>query len=237
MNITARPATPDDVKFLARTMELSMLPVQGQGLFDEMSDAIGMDRLSFHEAALLARASNWGQLADAVVVEVDGEPGAASSAHLSNMPDIRPMTMAQVQSLSRHLGLSPEESKTLLRAYIGKFGAFGDLPHLRHPAEYVLEFGAALPHFAGLRLTKYVYGAHVKRALDRGCKTMGALALVGNNLSLNGAKRLGLNLHSTVTADDVGGGFIGMHRLVLDLTDLAEGYEPGEPLPPVYRRQ
>lgn len=237
MDIVSRYATPDDVKFLASLMELSMLPSQGHGLFDDLSAAIEMDRLDFHEAMLLAGASNWGQIEDFVVIEVDGVLGGGSAAFLSNMPDIRPITMAQVQALSKHLNLSPEQSKVLLRAFIKKFGMFGDLPHLRHPAEYVLEYAAVLPEYSGLRLSRYAFGVHIKRALEMGCKTFGTRALVGNGLSVNAATRLGLYVHSTITAEEVGGDFPGMHRMVLDLTNLPEGYVPGEPVEPRRRRQ
>jgi hypothetical protein len=237
MDIVSRYATRDDVKLLAHLMELAMLPSQGHCVFDDLAAAINMDRLDFHEAILLAGASNWGQIEDFVVVEVDGTPGGVAAAFLSNLPDIRPITAAQVQSLSTYLGLSPEQSKVLLRAFIKKFGVFGDLPHLRHPADYVLEYAAVLPDYAGLRLSRYAFGVHIKRALELGCKTFGTTALVGNGLSVNAATRLGLSVHSTITAEEVGGGFPGIHRMILDLTDLPEGYVPGEPVEPRRRRQ
>lgn len=232
MNITTRSATLDDAKLLARFMEVSMLPIQGRGLFDDLAAAIEMDRLSFHEAVLLAKASNWGQIEDFGIVEVDGVPGGACAAFLATKEDIRPITIAQVQALSTYLGLSSEKSKALVRASIKKFGMFGDLPHLRHPAEYVMEYGAALPEFQGLRLTRYFFGFHIERAVGMGYKTLGTRAFVGNNLSVNASTRMGLTLHSTISAEEVGGDFPGMHRLVLDLTNLPEGYELGQPLEP-----
>lgn len=236
MEISTRLATPGDIDFLAGIMELSMLPAQGRGLFDDLAAVAGMDRLSFHKAVLLSGASNWGQLDSYIIASVDGAPAAASAAYFSTMPDIRPMTTAQVQALSEQLGLSREKSKDMLRAYIKNFGAFGDLPHLRHPGEYVLEFGGVMPEFEGLRLPGYVIGAHVKRAIELGAKTLGIVVLVGNTLALSSFRRYGLYHHSTVEADNVGGGFLGTHRLVLDLTDLPEDYEPGQPLKPVRRR-
>jgi hypothetical protein len=236
MEISTRMATAADVSFLARLMERSMLPAQGQGLFDELAAAIGMDRISFHEAVLLSGANNWGQLSDYAIAECDGELAAGTSAHLSSMPDIRPITLEQLRLLSEHLGLSAQESKDLLRAYIKKFGAFGDLPHLRHPAEYVLEYGGVMPPFEGRQVPGHLIGHHVERAIARGCKTLGIVTLVGNNLALASFLRYGLAHHSTVTADDVGHGFVGTHRLVLDLTNLPEGYQPGRPLPRVRRR-
>ena len=236
MDVVTRLATPEDVDFLARMMERSMLPVQGRGLFDELAAVLEMERLDFHKAVLLAGASNWGQLEDYIIAEYKGQPASASSAHLSNMPDIRPMTMAQVQALSTYLGLPADKAKALLRAFIKKFGIFGDLPHLRHPAEYVLEYGGVMPEFEGRSLPGYVIGAHIKRAIEKGCKTLGIVTLVGNNLALSSFSRYGLVHHSTISADDVGGDFFGTHRLVLDLTNLPEGYEPGQPLGPMRRR-
>lgn len=237
MEISTRLATPDDVNFLARIMELSMLPAQGQGLFDELAAVAEMDRVAFHEAVLLSGASNWGQLDGFIIGEVDGQPAAATSAHLSGMQDIRPMTTTQVQALSERLGLSKDRSREMLRALIKKFGAFGDLPHLRHPAEYVLEYGGVLPQFEGLRLPGYVIGAHVKRAIEMGCNTLGIVTLVGNTRALSSFSRYGLYHHSTVEPEQVGGGFLGTHRLVLDLANLPDGYEPGQPLKPMPRRR
>jgi GNAT superfamily N-acetyltransferase len=231
MNITTRLATPEDVGFLARIMERSMLPAQGAGLFDDLAASIELDRLAFHEAVLLAGANNWGQLSDFIVVEYDGEPAAATSAHLSSMGDVRPITAKQLMLVSKYLDLPPERSKRLLQTSIMKFGAFGDTPHFRDPAEYVVEYAAVMPAFAGKQLSRYLFGAHIKRALDLGCRTLGTRALVGNDAALNAWQRLGLRYHSTVSADQAGAKSIGIQRLVLDLTDLPEGYEPGEPLP------
>jgi hypothetical protein len=191
-----------------------------------------MDRIRFHEAILLAGANNWGQLKDFIVVEYDGEPAAATSAHLSSMPDIRPITVAQVQALSDYLQLSPQKARALLHASIRKFGAFGDLPHLRHPAEYVLEFGAVMPQFEGKGATR-AFAAHITRALDAGCGTLGIQIMVGNDLPLKALERWGVYLHSTLTAEQVGHGFPGVRRLVLDLRALPSNYRPGAPLEPV----
>lgn len=231
MGISTRPATPDDVNFLARIMERSMLPAQGQGLFDELAQAIGIDRTGFHEALLRAEASNWGQIRDFIIVEQDGRPAAAAGSHLSNLEDVRPITMGQVLSLSKQLELPQDAAKRLLQASISKFGVFGDTPHFRDPAEYVVEFAAVLPEFSGLRLSRHFFGAHVKRAVERGCKTLGTRALVGNHSALHAWERLGLRHHSTISAEQVGHGFVGIHRLTLDLTDLPDGYDPGAPLP------
>lgn len=236
MDIVTRSATPADVTLLAQIMERSMLPVQGQGLFDELSAVVAMDRLDFHKAVLLAGASNWGQIDDFVVVEVDGQPAGATGAYLSTMPDIRPMTMAQVQALSTYLDLPADKAKDLLRAFIKKFGMFGDLPHLRHPAEYVLEYGGVLPEHEGKRLPGHLIGGHVKRAIDKGCKTLGIVTLVGNTLALSSFLRYGLYHHSTIAPEAVGGGFPGTNRLVLDLTNLPEDYEPGQPMKVLRRR-
>lgn len=213
-----------------------MLPAQGEGLFDELAASIEMDRLAFHEAILLAGANNWGQLSNFLIVDYDGEPAAATSAHLSNMGDVRPITAQQLMLLSKYLDLPPKRSKLLLQTSIMKFGAFGDTPHFRDPAEYVVEYAAVMPAFTGNQLSRYLFGAHIKRALDLGCKTLGTRALVGNDTALNAWQRLGLRYHSTVSADQAGGKSIGIHRLVLNLTDLPEGYEPGEPLPATLAR-
>ncbi len=231
MDTKTRPAMAEDVGLLARIMEQSMLPAQGAGLFDELAASIEMDRLSFHEAILLAGANNWGQISNFIVVEHDGQPAGAASAHLSNMGDVRPITAPQLMLVAKALALAKDQSKRLLQTSIMKFGAFGDTPHFRDPAEYVVEYVAVLPQFAGLQLSRHLFGAHIKRALDLGCKTLGTRALVGNDSALNAWKRLGLSYHSTVAAEQAGVRSIGIQRLLLDLGDLPQDYEPGAPLP------
>ena len=230
MHITSRPATAQDVNFLARIMERSMLPAQGVGLFDDLSDSISMDRIAFHEAMLVSGTSNWAQLDSFIVVELDGEPAAAAGAYDSTMPDVRPVTTSQIAALSKHLGLDREKSNALLRASIKKFGAFGDTPQFRDPGKYVVEYGAVMPEFSGHQLSRYFFGAHAKRALDLGHTTLGARALVGNNLALNTWEKMGIRHHSTLSPEQMGGSSVGIHRLVLDLANLPEGYEPGGPL-------
>lgn len=231
MGISTRPAAAADVNFLAGIMERSMLPAQGQGLFDELAQAVEMDRIAFHEALLRAEANNWGQISAYIVAEHEGRPVGAASAHLSGMDDVRPITIAQITALAAYLELPPDRAKRLLQASISKFGAFGDTPHFRDPAEYIVEFGAILPEFSHLGPSRYLFGAHIKRAVELGYKTLGARALVGNDLAFRIWQRLGFYHDSTVSADQVGDGFIGIHRFTLDLTDLPTTYRLGDPLP------
>lgn len=216
-SVTCRPATQDDCAFLAEIMLQSMLPSGSRGLFDDLADVVGVDRLVFHEALLRVGANHWGPLDSFIILERGGEAVGAVAAFPSQQPDNRPITPSGLKRLAGHFGLDAAQEKLLLRTYIMKFGAFGSLPHLVHPAEYVLEYAALAPGYSGGRVFGHLLRAHAARAVSLGYRTLGLIALVGNEDAGVAWRNYGAELHSSIGPEAFKNTRPGLHRYVLDL--------------------
>ena len=93
MTPSVRPAEIGDAKFIAQMMYESMIPIVGQGMFDDALRDTGVDPIAFNEALLMNQASNWSQLDSFFVLEDDfGRLGGALGAYYSNQRDLRPLT-------------------------------------------------------------------------------------------------------------------------------------------------
>jgi GNAT superfamily N-acetyltransferase len=213
-----RPAAGEDVPYLAQVMYDSMLPGVGRGVFDAALEGTGVTPLAFHEALLHANASNWGQLADFVVLDLPEAPRAgAASAYRSNLPDWRPLTGVGFKAVSERLGWSPETGRDFWRRYVQTFGLFGQSPQLFQPADYVVEYVAVNPELRGRGLIRPLLEAHVERARAAGCATIGISAMYGNDPALRAYLKFGFREHARLGPERYGGAFPGMIRLILDL--------------------
>jgi hypothetical protein len=195
----------------------SMLPTSGKGLFEPMLEGTGIGSLQFHEALLLSRANHWGQLDDFLVLEHGGKPVAAAAAYMSNQRDQRPLTPEGLSKVSEYLNLAVDRKKELAKRYIISFGISAALPHLIHPAEYVIEYGAYSRDFRGAGAHRIIIIAHMQRAKAMGCATVGAIAMVGNRLAFNAWNKFGGKLHSTLGPECFKNDFPGMHRFVWNI--------------------
>ena len=216
-----RAARAEDIPFLAQIMLWSMLPAAGVGLFEPMLKDTGIDQLRFHETLLMTGANHWGRLEDFLVLHQEETLVAAASSYLSSQPDQRPLTPDGLEKACGYLQVGEAQKKEMTRQYIRSFGFSGDQPHLVHPAEYVIEYGAMSPDHRRLGLHRLLMVAHVKRARDRGHASVGTIAIAGNRLAFNAWARLGGKLHSTLGPEFFKNGVPGMHRFLWDLTDDA----------------
>lgn len=218
MDARVRPAGAEDAPFLAAAMYESMLPGVGRGVFDSALESTGLTPLEFHEALLHAGASNWGQLADFVVLDLPDAPRAgAASAYRSALPDWRPLTGVGFKAVSERLGWSVEAGRDFWRRYVQAFGLFGQAPQLAQPADYVVEYVAVNPELRGRGLVRPLLDAHVERARAEGCATIGISAMYGNEAALRAYQKYGFREHARLGPERYGGAFPGMVRLILDL--------------------
>lgn len=218
MDWSLRAARPDDTPFLAGVMYESMLPGVGRGVFDQALEATGVAPLAFHEALLAAGASNWGGLADFVVLDGAEAPrAAAAAAYRSAQPDWRPLTAAGFKAVSERLGWSQDTARAFWRSYVAAFGLFGQAPQLAQPADYVIEYVAVDPALRGRGLVRPLLDAHAERARAAGCATLGISAMVGNEPALRAYLKYGFREHARLGPEQFGGAFPGMVRLILNL--------------------
>jgi hypothetical protein len=194
----------------------SMLPTSPSGLFDDLADEIQIERVLFHEALLRVGANHWGPLESFLIVEINGEPAGAVAAFPSRQADNRPLTPNGLKRVADHFNLSGPVAQQLLRRYIMTFGAFGSQPHLVHPADYVLEYGAKVPNVRE-RIFGHLIRAHAERALGLGYKTLGLIAIEGNDAAARAWEGYGARHHSTIGSEHFKNARPGMRRFVLDL--------------------
>lgn len=215
--MSVRPATDDDIRFLAQVMQDSTVPVVGHGLFDKALDDVEIAPLAFNEALIRSGANHWGQLGSFVVIEEQGEPVGACAAYRSDDPDRRPLTPDGLKRVTEHLGWTQDQSRAFWRRYVSLFGLFGDLPQLFQPAPYVLEFTGIVPSQRGRGHLPALLAAHVERARAQGYRQIGVSATIGNEAARRGYTKFGFRLHERIGPEAYGNAFPGMDRLLLDI--------------------
>lgn len=216
--LIVRPACDDDIGFLADVMHAATLPGPGRGLFDSVLEGTGTDPVDFNKALLASAASNWGQL-DSFLVLQDHERGpiGAVGGFTSDRADLRPLTPEGLRSVAAYLGWSNDTASKFWRRYVGVFGLFGNAPQLAQPGEYVLEYAALRADARGRGLYRHLLSAHSERAQQRGYRTLGHAAMIGNDAVLKALLKFGFHEHSRFDAAYYRGHFPGLIRLVYTL--------------------
>ncbi len=193
------------------------MPIVGRGLFDEILEDLEVEPLTFIQAMLLTGASNWGQIESFLMVEEDGEPAGACAAFLSSNPDCRPITPQGLGLVTSRLAWSQDRSRNFWKKYVSRYGMFGDLPHLRHPAPYVLEYTGVKSEKRGQGLLHLLLDAHARRAREAGHRAMAVSAVIGNESALRGYTKFGFRFVSQLGPEKFGNKHPGMNRLIMDL--------------------
>lgn len=220
MQVKVRQAISSDCRYIAEVMYESMLPGVGHGIFDAALEGTGVGPIAFHEALLVTRSNNWGQLDSFFILEADGEAQAAAmGAFFSNISDLRPITAEGFKSVSEHLGWSPGAARDFWRKYVSFFGLFGNAPQLAQPAQYVLEYVSVRPNFRGRGLHGLLVAAHANRAKSLQYKTLGHTAVFGNEAVLPALAKFGFREHSRFGPELYRGAFPGMIRFVYDIPE------------------
>lgn len=220
--IEVRSAQSSDLPFLAWAMQESMLPGVGRGIFDLALAGTGVTPLAFHEVLLRTGASNWGQVEDFLIVhDGAGRHLAAAAAYRPNPLELRPLTAQGFRLACDVLDWPAARARQFWRHYATVFGLFGNAPQLHQPASYVIEYVAVVPEERGRGLVRLLLDAHAARARTEGSASLGISVMTGNKSALRAYHKYGFEPCRTLVAEDFGGAFPGITRLMLRLDPAA----------------
>lgn len=85
--LNTRKTTTAETPFLARIEYEASLPPLNHCFREDLLDGTGITALQFIEADLKTDASNWGNVADFLILEADGKPVADAAGYVPGTED------------------------------------------------------------------------------------------------------------------------------------------------------
>ena len=174
-----RSATVADIPFLARMDYEASLPPTGENHLDQLLAGTNTPTLGFIERILEQRASNWGNVDDALILERGNEP-AASCMVFKPGPGFSdgPLDMNRLEPVVADFEWPSDTLDRVRRAYAAEW-AIGRTV-LRPQSDLIVETVAVAPEFRGLGLGRRLIQAAFTRARALGAGTLGIGVIHGN---------------------------------------------------------
>ncbi|MEM9091522.1 MAG: hypothetical protein AAGC93_22630 [Cyanobacteria bacterium P01_F01_bin.53] len=148
-SLSTRRATIADIPFLARIEYEASLPPFNYCFWEDMLQGTDTTALQFIEAELRADASNWGGVADFLILENQGKPVAAAAGYAPNLENYCPLDLSRLDAIAADLKWSQATTTTFRDRYMDFWG--GDIrPFFLTPqAPWIIENVAVLPGSRG----------------------------------------------------------------------------------------
>lgn len=199
--INIRNATSADIPFLARIEYEASLPPMNHCFWEDMLQGTGTSALEFIEAELRADGSNWGNVADFLVLEADGKPVAAAAGYTPNREDYCPLRLSCLDAIAQELKWSIETTVEFRDRYMQLWG--GDLcPFFLTPqATWVIENVAVLAEARGQGLAKVLLRALLEKGRSQHHSYAGIMVINGNDIARRAYESIGFKPYQTFYAD------------------------------------
>lgn len=177
---TIRPATWQDVPFLARMdLEASRVPFK-QSFWEELLEPVGTPPPRFLETVLRCGASQWGQIEDFLVIERSGQPVATCAVFRPSgmLGTDSPFNIGKLPEIAEVLRWDAATSRDFKQAYAKVWG--GDNAFLKPQAEMIVETVAVSPEHRGSGLGHSLMRAAFECAREAGAASLGIMVIHGN---------------------------------------------------------
>jgi ribosomal protein S18 acetylase RimI-like enzyme len=199
--LSTRKATIADIPFLARIDYEASLPPLDHCFWEDILQGTQTGALQFIEAVLRAEASNWGNVADFVILEEQGKPVAAAAGYSPNPEDYCPLRLSLLDEIATNLDWSKETMTTFQERYLQLWG--GDLrPFFLTPqAPWIIENVAVLPEARGRGLGKALLKALLQEGRSQGHSHAGIMVINGNAVARHTYESLGFKVYQTFHAE------------------------------------
>ena len=199
--LSTRKATPEDIPFLARIEYEASLPPLNHCFWEDLLDGTGTTALQFIEAELRTDASNWGNVADFLVLEIQGEPIAAAVGYVPGTEDYCPLRLSHLEAIAHELKWSTETLTAFHDRYMALWG--GDLrPFFLTPqATWIIENVAVLPQARGQGFGKVLLKALLAEGRSQQHEFAGIMVINGNEAAYHTYKSMGFKPYQTFHAD------------------------------------
>lgn len=198
--LSTRKATIADIPFLARIEYEASLPPLNHCFWEDVLQSTGTGALQFIEAMLRAGASNWGDVADFLILEEQGKPVAAAG-YTPNPENYCPLRLSDLDKIAQNLNWSKETASAFEDRYIQFWG--GDLrPFFLTPqAPWIIENVAVLPEARGRGLGKVLLRALLEEGRSQHHSHAGIMIINGNDVARHTYESVGFKLYLTFYAE------------------------------------
>lgn len=177
-----RTANTADIPFLARMTREATLPPLGTSFWDSLLEGTGTETLTFLEAMFQNDASNWGNVADFIVLELEGEPVATCAVFVpGTTPGAdAPLNLDRLDRVASSLSWSPETAEAFRQTFESTWGG-EDESFLKPQADLIIETLAVAPEHRGKGLGTALLHAAFDRGRAMGAKSIGIMVIHGND--------------------------------------------------------
>lgn len=196
-----RKATIADIPFLAKIEYEASLPPLNHCFWEDILHDTGTSALQFIEAELRTNASNWGNVADFLILEEQGKPVAAAAGYIPNLEDYCPLRLSCLDKIAEDLKWSKEIATAFRDRYVQFCG--GDLrPFFLTPqAPWIIENVAVLPEARGRGLGKTLLKALLEEGRFQQHSHAGISVINGNDVARRTYESIGFKPYQTFHAD------------------------------------
>ena len=199
--LSTRKATTADIPFLARIEYEASLPPMNHCFWEDMLQGTGTSALQFIEAELRAEASNWGNVADFLILEEQGNPVAAAAGYAPNMEDYCPLDLSRLDAIAQILNWSKATTTTFRDRYMELWGNDIRPFFLTPQAPWIIENVAVLPEARGRGLGKALLRALLEEGRSQQHSHAGIMVINGNNAARHTYESIGFKPYQTFHAD------------------------------------
>lgn len=177
---TVRAARREDIPLLAHLAHEATLPPSGRSFWTDLLEGTGAEARGFLEALLAVGGSNWGNVEDFLILEVDGAPAAGCAVFPAEDGPARasPLDLAKLSGAADWLAW-PRSTRTAFEAAFRAMWDDGG-PFLAPRAPAIVETVAVLPGHRGEGLGHRLMRAAKDRARALGADALGVSVVRGN---------------------------------------------------------
>ncbi|NEP18893.1 MAG: GNAT family N-acetyltransferase [Leptolyngbya sp. SIO4C1] len=199
--LNTRKATATDIPFLARIEYEASLPPLNYCFWEDLLEGTRTTALQFIEAELRTDASNWGNVADFLILEAQGKPVAAAAGYVPGTEDYCPLRLSRLEAIAHELNWSEENLTVFHNRYLALWG--GDLRpvFLTPQATWIIENVAVLPEARGRGFGKVLLRALLEEGRSQRHDFAGIMVINGNNAARHTYESIGFKPYQTFHAD------------------------------------
>lgn len=189
---TIRPATSNDIPFLAYVQYEASLPPSNFSFWDYPLMGLGVESLHFIEMVMRLNAGTWGSVDQFFVMEHEGRPVAAAAGIEPDEAFARgPVRISEINRIGEALGWSSELIETYRQRYEEQWpdpqGNFLLLPQ----ASWIIESVAVIPEMRAKGLVKPLMQALFEEGKRRGHTHVGITVANGNDRAQKAYEHMG----------------------------------------------
>lgn len=214
--LTTRPATTEDIPFVAWCNYEATSPEPGFCYWDPLVGPLGTDSMTFITTVFEERALAWGDPEDFVLVEADGQPIAGASGFVMDAYDYRPLRMDRLPAVAKRLSWDDEMLAQFMSGYKMVWSDPLD-ETLKPTAPWVIECVAVKPDVRGRGVGQVLLEALFEVGKQRGFTQCAISVTIGNASAERLYDRVGFEKVMTYWPAHYYGQFPGTHKYRIDL--------------------